>query len=171
MPALHALAMAVHISVAICGAEQVPPALLDKAEAVAADVYRDIGVAIEWSEECNGAALAVQLIPTSAAGIDVSDVTVGYAVPGGLAATILYDRLVSVSRRCGVKRDVLLGYSIAHELGHLLLPPHSHSNEGVMRPNLDIAQANARRLRFTGQQGALIVRKLEGVRVLALATN
>jgi predicted Zn-dependent protease len=166
MSALHALVMAVHISVAICGAAQVPPALLEKAEAIAADVYRDIGVAIEWSEECDGAAFAVQLIPTSAAEVDVSDVTFGYAEPGGSAATILYDRLVKFSRHCGVKRDVLLGYTIAHELGHLLLPPQSHSNEGVMRPNLDIEQANAKRLRFTGQQAALIVARLDGSRVV-----
>lgn len=28
----------------------------------------------------------------------------------------------------------LLGHAAAHELGHLLLGPHSHSNSGIMRP-------------------------------------
>jgi predicted Zn-dependent protease len=171
MSPFHALVLAAHISVAICGAEQVPAPLLEKAEQIAADVYRDIGVAIEWSEECRDDALAVHLIPTSAAGIAVNNITLGFAEPGGFTASVLSDRLVSFSRRYGVKRDALLGYTIAHELGHLLLPPHSHSHEGLMRSNLDVERANAKRLRFTQEQGALILRKLESVQLMALATN
>jgi len=69
-----------------------------------------------------------------------------------------------------VKREVLLGYSIAHEMGHLLLPPNSHSISGVMRASLNLDLAAARRLRFTREQGALIVRALEKASA-TVATN
>ena len=59
---------------------------------------------------------------------------------------------------------------MAHELGHLLLPPHSHSPAGVMRATIDLELASAKKLRFTHDQGALIVRKIEGSPI-AVATH
>jgi hypothetical protein len=67
---------------------------------------------------------------------------------------------VVFARRYHVKREVILGYAIAHELGHLLLPPNSHSVGGIMRASLDMKLAAAQRLRFTGDQGRLIVAAL-----------
>src|SRR5438046_10681618 len=165
MSALHALAMTAHISIAICGSEQVPPAQLEKAEIIAADVYRDIGVAIDWREdECgdNEGGLEVDLISRNDVEGPVADVTVGFAEPGSSVATVLYDRVAKFSRRFGLKREVLLGYAIAHEIGHLLLPPHSHSMSGVMRATIDIDLAARKRLRFTREQGEIIVYRLEG---------
>jgi hypothetical protein len=173
MSAIHALVTAVHISVAICGAEQAPAGVLEKAETIAADVYRNIGVAIDWSEgRCgaNDAALKVNLIAGDATGAMLSEVTLGFAEPGSSVATVLYDRVVAFSRHFHVKREVLLGYAMAHEIGHLLLPPHSHSYEGVMRSSIDMEVAAARQLRFTKEQGALIVRRIEGPSV-AVATH
>jgi hypothetical protein len=73
----------------------------------------------------------------------------------------LYDRVEFVAHRYHVKREILLGYVIAHELGHLLLPPHSHSETGVMRACLDLELAAAKRLQFTREQGVLILKKVE----------
>jgi hypothetical protein len=165
MSALHALAMAAHISIAICGSEQVPRPLLERAEVIAADVYRDIGVAIDWSEgDCgdNEGGLEVDLVSRDDLEAPVADVTVGFAEPGSSVAIILYDRVAKFSKRFGLKREVLLGYAIAHEVGHLLLPPHSHSLSGVMRATIDIDQAAQKRLRFTREQGELILDRLEG---------
>jgi predicted Zn-dependent protease len=102
--------------------------------------------------------------------VDVDSLTVGFAEPGTSVATVLYDRVVFFSRRYHVKREVLLGYAIAHELGHLLLPPNSHSTEGVMRPSINLEQASAKRLRFTSRQAELIARRIENSSV-ALATH
>jgi hypothetical protein len=90
----------------------------------------------------------------------VSDYTLGFAESGTQDATVLYDRVKKFARRYRVNRGVMLGYVIAHELGHLLLPPNSHSVAGVMRGMIDLQLASARHLRFTPEQGALILRKL-----------
>src|SRR5205823_3336269 len=81
-------------AVAICGSEQVPPALLQNAETIAADVYRDIGVAIDWTEECGDTegALEVDLVGGDNIGSSYATVPPGFAAPGTSEATILYDR-------------------------------------------------------------------------------
>ena len=97
--------------------------------------------------------------------------TLGFAAPGTSEATILYNRVGKFSKRYGLKREVLLGYAIAHEVGHLLLPPNSHSPSGVMRANIDLQRAAAKKLRFTRQQGELILEKLEGFAPVVVATR
>ena len=163
MSPLHALTLALHISVAICGADQVSGHELTNAEAIATDVYRDIGVTIEWKETCSDARLVVHLVASDVADADVTatELALGYAQPGTRSATVLFDRVAKFAHRFGVKREVLLGYAMAHEMGHLLLPPNSHSISGVMRASLNLELAAEKRLRFTREQGALIVRTLE----------
>ena len=172
MPPLHALTFALHISVAVCGANQVSGVELAKAEAIAADVYRDIGVALDWREMCGDAPLTVHLVASNVADANVTatELALGYAQPGSRSATVLFDRVAKFAHRFRVTREVLLGYAMAHEMGHLLLPPHSHSIDGVMRASLNLELAAAKRLRFTREQGALIVRRLENAS-LTVATN
>jgi len=172
MPPLHALTLALHISVAVCGADQVPRRELANAEAIAADVYRDIRVTIDWKETCGDARLAVHLVASDLADaeVTVTELALGYAQPGTRSATVMFDRVAKFARRYGVKREVLVAYTIAHEMGHLLLPPNSHSMSGVMRASLNLELAAAKRLRFTREQGALIVRTLEKTSV-TVATN
>jgi len=162
----------IHVFVAICDAGHVAPAILDKATRIVDAVYADIGVDIDWTDECGGGApaLEVHLVAHDPADGTVSNVTMGFAESGTSAATILYDRVDRFARRYHIKREVLLGYGIAHEVGHLLLPPNSHSPTGVMRPNLDLELASAKRLRFTSEQAALIVGKLEASAV-AIGTH
>ena len=156
--------VAAHIAVAVCDLETVSPSLLVAAEQVASDVYRDIGIEVDWIEngcDQDGRALAVSLIPRAMADIDVSDLTLGFANSRSSQATVLYDRVQSFAHRYRMRHEVLLGYVIAHELGHLLLPPKSHSPAGLMRATIDIEMASARRLRFTGDQGALIAARVK----------
>ena len=58
-------------------------------------------------------------------------------------------------------RDIvtLLGYVMAHELGHLMLPPNSHSVAGVMRPNFDIDSRGIRGIRLFTDAEARAIRK------------
>jgi hypothetical protein len=164
-----------HVSLAICDAGHVPPELLVKAERIAGDVYRDVGVALDWNEDgCNadGRSFIVNVAARDASDEALPELTLGFAEPGSSAATVLYDQIGVVSRRHRVKREVLLGYVMAHEIAHLLLPPHSHSIAGLMRATLDLEMAAAKRLRFTREQGTLIVRKIEGWQEpIAVATH
>ena len=162
-----------HVAVAVCDAQNAPPAVIESAEQIAGAVYRDIGVSLEWTDAGCAAGehtLTVNVIAREASPLNVTNLTLGFAEPGSSVATILYDRIVSFARHFRVKRDVLLGYAIAHEIGHLLLPPNSHSPTGVMRPALNLEEAAAKRLRFTREQGELIVQRIESTS-LALATH
>ena len=47
--------------------------------------------------------------------------------------TAYYHRIESYARRTHVPADVLLGYVLAHELGHVLLRSDSHTAGGLMR--------------------------------------
>ena len=161
------------MAVAICDARQVPPEVVASAERIASDVYGAIGVALEWTDAGCAAgdhSLTVNVIASKASTVDVTDLTLGFAEPGTSVATVLYDRVVAFARRYHVKREVLLGYVIAHEIGHLLLPPNSHSWQGVMRAVINLEDASAKRLRFTREQGDQIVRRIE-TSSLALATH
>lgn len=153
----------VRVSVAVCDSVHVPPAFLAGAKHIAGSVYRDIGVTIDWRDgRCGDDQLAVRLIWRRDTAVDVSGETVGFAEPGTSVAMVLYDRVDLFARRYHVKSEVLLGYAMAHELGHLLLPPNSHSVTGVMRATLNLDQAAAKRLGFTKEQGKLIVGTLGG---------
>jgi len=151
------------LTVALCDSEGTQDFRLAAAEQVAADVYRDIGIAIQWAEGCasDGQRLVVRMLPGAMAEIELADEAVGYAEPGSFEAVVLYDRVNKFARRFRIRREVFLGYVMAHELGHLLLPPHSHSAVGLMRATLDLELAATRHLYFTREQAALIVGKVE----------
>jgi hypothetical protein len=48
-------------------------------------------------------------------------------------ATVYYDRVTWKAGRMGMPTNRLLGRAVAHELGHLLLPPSAHESGGIMR--------------------------------------
>ena len=50
---------------------------------------------------------------------------------GGILATIFYHRVEAVTK--GGDSSRILGYAIAHEIGHLLLGSNAHSQAGIMR--------------------------------------
>jgi hypothetical protein len=45
--------------------------------------------------------------------------------------------LVAHARATGVPPDVILGFVLAHEVGHILIGSDWHSREGIMRAKLD----------------------------------
>jgi hypothetical protein len=126
------------------------PAVLRGGLSEAATIFQRIGIEIEWAEcPCNSlvtaAELQLRVIPTllpTARGIPQRG-HLGYAAAsenGGSLATIFYDRVEDLAL---VKsRSTILGYAIAHELGHLLLGKtlsdgQYHSASGIMRAKWD----------------------------------
>src|SRR5262249_53180997 len=68
----------------------------------------------------------------------VDDSALGYALlPGGnqtaTVAYVSYQRVQNLSAYMIVDEAELLGLAVAHEIGHLLLGPHSHTHQGIMR--------------------------------------
>jgi hypothetical protein len=56
-------------------------------------------------------------------------------------AFVFYDRLLDAAASHPIDTAVVLGQVMAHELGHLLLPPGPHSRFGLMRGNFEFAAA------------------------------
>lgn len=78
----------------------------------------------------------------------------GLAVPALASAYVFYNRIIDESLLHPVDVTVVIGRVIAHELGHLLLLPVSHSRYGIMRADLDLGFANP--ARFTDDQARQI---------------
>ncbi|HKE97166.1 MAG TPA: hypothetical protein VKB34_22845, partial [Povalibacter sp.] len=154
-----------------------PPEVLTDAQNLAAKFYSPIGLSIDWAptfrphgrkggsrEYGRLQDFTINLLNRSmAARTTWAPDALGAAVVdregGGRIAYVLYDRLrdAAVASRWEV-RD-LLALVIAHELAHLLLPPNSHSSDGLMRSGWDVSELRHIRidsLHFTPDQVALI---------------
>jgi hypothetical protein len=83
-----------------------------------------------------------------------------YVVKGagrGVLATVFGDRVRAVAARTGITAAVLMGRSIAHEIGHLLLGSPDHSTRGLMRARWsddELRRQRAADWRFTRQESA-----------------
>lgn len=80
--------------------------------------------------------LLVRLVSLQAP--DTTRVTLGEALIDGATgsghfATVYVDRVRTLARTASVEMAQLLGYAIAHELGHLLLSTAAHGRDGLMR--------------------------------------
>jgi len=123
----------------------VPPEHLRFAEDRAAAVFVRIGATIRWIDEDETvregirAPLTVILVnaETHRAVASLFVDALGLAYPSVRRAQVFYDRVAALN--VGTDRTIpsLLGDVIAHELGHLLLPPPGHSLDGIMRAELE----------------------------------
>jgi hypothetical protein len=131
-------------------------------------IYAQIGVRVIWEEHMTDCPRPLVIIIPHIAGEGVGPTGVlGFAVRGanssGRLAYVFYDRVQPVAEEHRMSDASLLGVTIAHEIGHLLLPYGSHSQSGLMRGEWDKRQfslARAKLLRFTAQQAELIRARL-----------
>ena len=155
----------------------IPPALLSHAEEEATTIFRQAGVEAAWvdcplsgaeldrfpacQQPMGGADFALRIL--SAAMTERAPAggeALGFALPcpEGLAtcyAEVFYQRISDWASGAEISAYQLLGHAMAHEVGHLLLGPNSHSRDGIMRPqwNPDDLRVIARAsLRFTPEQ-------------------
>ena len=73
--------------------------------------------------------------------------------------SVYLDAVADVARRYGQPLGKILGIALAHEIGHVLLPPPSHSPSGIMQPSWEgdaIRHAVAGDIGFTSRQAALM---------------
>jgi hypothetical protein len=159
---------------------QVPPSVLTEAQEEVARIYRAAGVETQWpteeslsaeSDSARQAALTVAIVSDAQverlkrAGLDeaegFSTLGVGFAAmdasAGGRLAYVFYDRVQMVTGANGLRRAQVLAIAIAHEIGHLLLPPNAHSETGLMRADwTETDLAENRLLFFSAEQRELL---------------
>jgi hypothetical protein len=136
----------------------------------AAEVFAMRGVKLEWidGDEANRlkvmAPYMILIMAEAPSSLKAKMEKLGRDVMGQGApfigrAYIYYDRVLNLN--LSSPRDLIttLGDVIAHELGHLLLPP-GHSNIGIMRPSINMTSRRVET--FTTQEAAQIHERLRG---------
>lgn len=155
-----------------------------RAQNEASTVLERIGIETVWrhcpvpgeqltpADDCHSTvgALVLRILPQAMAERMARDnASLGFAQNGdaatpGFVASVFYHRVESLSVELGCARAVILGYAMAHEIGHLLLGTSSHSPQGIMRARWtekELLSASAGRFGFFPQQGAKMRAGLE----------
>ena len=145
-----------------------PSPLVHQAQEEVTRVYAGIGVPLEWTDPgAPGAdhqpAIRVVLLPYETGDLRRSEKAVmGAAVRtagGNAVAYVFYRRVLAEADRYEVSKAQVLACSIAHELGHLLLPVRAHAPAGLMRAcwsRDEFHRAEQRRLKFLPEEVARI---------------
>jgi hypothetical protein len=80
------------------------------------------------------ATVRLQILPHAPAGLPAQ--ALGFSLPcarSGVQVTILADRVATVSETAGPTFGRVLGYVMAHEVGHVLLQSDTHTTAGLMK--------------------------------------
>ncbi len=169
------------MTVRIYNYAKVPKRTLRRAQREAAGILRQMGVGTAWlgcrlsqtdppkdsgcQQRLDPTNIVLRILPRSMA--------VRYPLPGkaygfslpladgqfGTHGSLFYHRIGDLATVGDFSRAVILGHMIAHEIGHLLLGPQSHSLAGIMRApwrRTDLDRAARGQLLFTAKQAERI---------------
>ena len=142
-----------------------PPDVLVRAQAETARIYAAVGVRLVWTDPLSFfSRLTMMIVPTSNLELTKGAADAMGAAPAadegtGRLAYAFYDRIEASAQLHGADPAKVLGYVMAHELGHILLARGSHSAEGIMNGRwgefeMDLVAASL--LRFTKAQATSI---------------
>ena len=159
------LAAAQTLLVQVDNDARIPAADLAQMEEVVARSFLAIGVRVIWEhgevplDDPRGLRVHLRLLSRAQADRKILRERIGNAVLGqtnrpARLAYIFCHRIVEASMKFAHDYTRILGFVVAHELGHVLLPAHSHSDTGIMkgRANLWAKIAHA----FTAEEGEAI---------------
>jgi hypothetical protein len=174
---------------------RVPGDSLSRATAIVTRIYAKIGVRTEWMGVARPAerraesgrrdetppppAAQITLIilsPEMAARAQVAENVLGYAaVPEegmGSIAFAIYQRVRAVARTIPANEGELLGFVMAHEIGHLMLPRGLQADNGPMKNHWhvdDVRRLDPLTLDFSAEQADQIRRTLENAALKSAA--
>ena len=165
------------IGVRVYNLAEAPDRVLETAQAKAAEVLRSAGIESEWfvcplspeeqtaTEECMAASgpatLVLKLAPNEVAKqFYASKHSLGFALLSDRGrptsdAWVFYERVGAQAQDGGCYMPTILGYAIAHEIGHLLLGEGSHTSSGLMKGfwgKRELRKAEVGELRFSEKQ-------------------
>jgi hypothetical protein len=167
------LAGAQQIDVAVCSLGSVPDSAIAQAKTEAELVYRSVGIAIVWhgcdgfpapSEQLRSPWFVVRLrtdeppVKVGAVSVDAMGKAFVEGHGRGSMADVYLQAIQATAEQYSGDFGVLLGFVMAHELGHLFLGP-GHTRDGIMQAAWGKTQMNALRqrwLRFNRENGERI---------------
>jgi len=123
----------------------VPGPVLAMGQRIASRILLSAGVRLRWENHRSTPAPIDACAPGAVETVDLQfsySTTKGYK-PGALASalpfgrsgvriTVFYDRVELHPET--VSTPIMLGHTLAHEIGHVLLRNNAHTNTGLMRP-------------------------------------
>lgn len=162
----------VEIAVHINNTAAVPPNQVHQAMKIAMRVFQPLGIAMRWTI-CDPVCAAPGTIPTFILGLAGPQLEMPrpaafsfamLATGLGNRAAVSLPRITDFAEANNVAVESVLAYSIAHELGHMIMKSKGHS-DGVMRAKWDRENAMRMgqiRLEFTSKDAAAIQAALRG---------
>jgi len=163
------------ISVRVTNYTEATPATVSKAEREAGRLLGEAGLNVVWidcqlrqttanstdpcQQELRPTDIVLRVLPDHARN-GVQDSAFGIAVLPVLAS-VYYEHAVSLARNDGAEFEtpIILGFVMAHEIGHLMLGSNSHSDTGIMQGQWErkqVRQIMKGDLHFTAQQSKVI---------------
>ena len=158
------------LTVYIFNSARIPNWRLARIQKRVSEYFLGAGIRLEWvdrtpvssnrrgytanPEEVDPSDLILRIVPRfdlRAEGLRSS--VFGFAAESQI--TIINERTEEVAQNAEATLPEILAIVIAHELGHALLGPDSHSENGIMRPRLqaaDFKKAQRKTLVFTPEQ-------------------
>ena len=173
-PMAHAARPGTTLPVIVYDYVGVSPATLDEALRTVERIYRDAGVEVVWhifdrerlaraikdpgsdNTPVDGALFVHLRTEVMTDSCRCGSNVLGLAIPGSRHARIHTPRVERLSGKRGDDFALLLGHVMAHEMGHLLLPPPAHTVTGLMAVSLDLADVARGGLRFTPDEASTI---------------
>jgi hypothetical protein len=164
-------AQEIKVTVLVHNYAHLPKQILSDAKDRASLIFHKAGVEVEWAD-CPLKDEDPSLYPECPATVDASQLflrilpkTAGKMQDGGQAfvaariANIFWNRVEEQAQRLNVSAARVMGHTVAHELGHLLLGSNSHSSVGIMTARWDaptMTRICQEGLYFNSQQSELI---------------
>jgi len=129
-----------------------------RAKLVASQVFGQVGVSLQWHDNRNCPLNAVQVVFSTRTPADLLPGAMAYALPyEGTRIMVFADRLrLTVEPRMV---GSLMGYVLAHEIGHVLEGVNRHSVTGVMKAHFareDYGQMSVQSMFFAPEDATFI---------------
>jgi hypothetical protein len=170
----------VQLRVSVLNSSRISRHTIERAEGVASRVVRDAGVELIWLNcpqdtlheaslgRCSEASFPWHFhlgILSVSRGLKSSTLGISFSSENGEGcyADLFSEPIKQLQEQTHVSSSVILGHSMAHELGHLLLGTDSHSPNGLMRAHWtgeDLAKASKGNLRFSNEESLRIMNRL-----------
>ena len=154
------------VRVIIHDSASVPVDILETARHQTAATFAKAGIDLAWSSAGNcrsdgDARFCIQVLlrPRDRQSAPGPRRIMGMALAADQLRAVLslyFDAVTDVARRYGSPRGDVLGLALSHEMGHVLLPPPSHTSSGIMQASWegdDLRHVLLGDASFTDEQG------------------